>query len=83
MTKARTEGPAAYVAGAMQRHFPMVDAQATLEEARQKMNETVSSYVVVSDGERLLGLVTELELTRHMVAGQAMASGFKLPRFFR
>jgi Zn-dependent protease/CBS domain-containing protein len=80
---AGVEGPGAYVAGAMQRHFPMIDAQATLEEARQKMNETVSSYVVVADGERYLGLVTELELSRHLVGAQAMASGFSWPRFFR
>jgi Zn-dependent protease/CBS domain-containing protein len=63
---AGADGPMSYVAGAMQRQFPMIDAQATLEEARQKMNETVSSYVVVADGERYLGLVTELELARHL-----------------
>jgi Zn-dependent protease/CBS domain-containing protein len=64
------EGPAGYVAGAMQRHFPMVDATATLEEARQKMNESVTPYVVVSDGERYLGLVTELELAKHLAIAQ-------------
>ncbi len=72
---AGVEGPAAYVAGAMQRHFPMISSTATLEEARQKMNETVSPYVVVADGERYLGLVTELELSRHLVPAQSMASG--------
>ncbi|MBL8954400.1 MAG: site-2 protease family protein [Myxococcaceae bacterium] len=80
---AGVEGPAAYVAGAMQRHFPMIDAQASLEDARQKMNEAVSPYIVVSDGERYLGLVTEIELTRHLVPAQSMASGFKLPRGLR
>jgi Zn-dependent protease/CBS domain-containing protein len=80
---AGVEGPAAYVAGAMQRQFPMVDAAATLEEARQKMNESVSPYVVVADGERYLGLVTELELSRHLMAKQAMASGFAWAKLFR
>lgn len=80
---AGAEGPGAYVAGAMQRRFPMVDAQASLEEARQRMNETVSPYVVVADGERYLGLVTEAELARHLVPAQAMTSGFKLPRWMR
>lgn len=70
------EGPAAYVAGAMQRHFPMISSTASLEEARQKMNETVSPYVVVADGERYLGLVTELELSRHLAPTPSMASGF-------
>lgn len=74
------EGPGGYVAGAMQRQFPMVASTATLEEARQKMNEMVSSYVVVADGERYLGLVTELELARHLqptsTSTPTMASGF-------
>jgi CBS domain-containing protein len=80
---AGVEGPGSYVAGAMQRHFPMIDAGATLEEARQKMNESVSPYVVVADGERYLGLVTELELSRHLVASHALASGFPWPKLFR
>jgi Zn-dependent protease/CBS domain-containing protein len=80
---AGAEGPASYVAGAMQRHFPMIDAGASLEEARQKMNESVSPYVVVADGERYLGLVTELELSRHLVASQALASGFPWLKMFR
>jgi len=83
LRQAGAEGPAAYVAGAMQRHFPMISSQASLEEARQKMNEAVSPYVVVADGERYLGLVTEAELTRHLVPAQSMASGFKLPRWLR
>jgi Zn-dependent protease/CBS domain-containing protein len=60
------EGQTGYVAGAMQRQFPMVAASATLEEARQKMNESVTPFVVVADGERYLGLVTELELAKHL-----------------
>lgn len=68
------DGPHSYVAGAMQRSYPMVDAQASLEDARQKMNENVTAYVVVSDGERYLGLVTERELTRHLLPGQANAA---------
>lgn len=80
---AGVDGTGAYVAGAMQRHFPMIDAQASLEEARQKMNETVSPYIVVADGERYLGLVTELELSRHLVASQALASGFPWPKWLR
>jgi CBS domain-containing protein len=67
----------------MQRQFPMIDAQASLEDARQKMNESVSPYVVVADGERYLGLVTELEVSRHLIATQAMASGFAWPRWIR
>ena len=81
LAAAGQEGPAAYVAGAMQRTYPMIDAQASLEEARQKMNESVSPYVVVADGERYLGLVTELELARHVPAAQgapSLASGFWL-----
>ncbi len=60
------EGPQAYVAGAMQRQFPLIDGTASLEEARQTMNAAVKPYVVVHDGERFLGLVTEAELSRHV-----------------
>jgi CBS domain-containing protein len=63
---ATEEGPNAYVAGTMKRDYPLVDGQATLEQARQKMNATMTPYVVVSDGERYLGLITELELARHL-----------------
>src|SRR5262249_41282434 len=68
---AGVDGPSSYVAGAMQRPFPMIHAQATLEDARRKMNEAVTPYVVVADGERYLGLVTELELARHLATGTA------------
>jgi Zn-dependent protease/CBS domain-containing protein len=79
---AGADGPHSYVAGAMQRRFPIVDAQATLEEARQKMNEAVSPYVVVSDGERYLGLVTELELSRHLLPATAgMGGGAGWPKW--
>jgi Zn-dependent protease/CBS domain-containing protein len=77
LLKAATEeGPNAYVAGAMKRDYPLVDGQATLEQARQKMNTTLTPYVVVSDGERYLGLITELELVRHL---QAAASAGVVP----
>jgi Zn-dependent protease/CBS domain-containing protein len=66
LKSATDEGPNAYVAGAMVRHYPLVDGQATLEDARQKMNASLTTFVVVSDGERYLGLVTETELARHL-----------------
>jgi CBS domain-containing protein len=72
---ATDEGPDAYVAGAMQRHYPLVDGQATLEDARQKMNSALTTYVVVSDGERYLGLVTENELARHLQTAQSIGGG--------
>jgi Zn-dependent protease/CBS domain-containing protein len=72
---ATDEGPQAYVAGVMQRHFPLVDGQATLEEARVKMNASLTPYVVVSDGERYLGLVTETDLSRHLQTLEAVAAG--------
>ncbi|MBK7857369.1 MAG: site-2 protease family protein [Archangiaceae bacterium] len=88
LSAAGLQGPGGYVAGAMQRQYPMIDAQASLEDARQKMNESISPYIVVSDGERYLGLVTELELTRHLVGTAqqqqaSMASGFGWLKFFR
>jgi len=76
LLKAATEeGPSAYVAGAMVRHFPLVDGQATLEDARQKMNAALTPFIVVSDGERYLGLVTEADLARHLTTAQAVADG--------
>jgi CBS domain-containing protein len=65
-------GPGGYVAGAMQREVPTVDASATLEDARLKMSEAGSAYVAVVDGGLFLGLLTEAELARHAALGEAL-----------
>lgn len=57
-------GPHGYVAGVMRRDVPVVDGRAPLEVARQKMNEALSPYVAVVEGDLFLGLVTEVELAQ-------------------
>lgn len=55
-----------YVAGAMQRPpaVPTISANEPLENARLKMNEALSPYVAVLDGDIFLGLITEVELAQ-------------------
>ncbi|MEW5740651.1 MAG: site-2 protease family protein [Myxococcota bacterium] len=57
-------GAHGYVAGVMERQVPAVDGRATLETARQKMNEALTPYVAVVEDGLFLGLITEVELAQ-------------------
>jgi Zn-dependent protease/CBS domain-containing protein len=66
---ANEQGALGYVAGAMRRDVPSIEASQTLEAARLKMNEALTPYVAVLDGERFLGLLTEHELAQQAALG--------------
>lgn len=66
------QGPYAYVAGVMQREVPRIDARATLDEARLKMNEAHSPFVAAWAGDEFVGLITELELAHQAALGKVL-----------
>lgn len=65
-------GVLGYVAGAMNRQVPTISANEALESARLKMNELLSPYVAVVDGDIFLGLITEVELAQQAQLAERM-----------
>ncbi len=68
-----SEGPDAYVAGAMDRGFARVRPDDDLAEAMTTMGG-VRSCVLVMDGDRLLGLLTAENLTEFLLLRQVRAA---------
>ncbi|MFT3840298.1 MAG: site-2 protease family protein [Myxococcaceae bacterium] len=60
-------GQPAFVAGVMRREYPTVSPNASLEEARDRMNSALSPFVAVVQNGECIGLITE-----HELAAQAM-----------
>ncbi|MGV3624918.1 MAG: M50 family metallopeptidase [Archangium sp.] len=59
---ADAHGPYAYVAGAMRREIPRVQATDSLEVARYKMEEAEVPFVAVLRNDLFLGVVTEFDV---------------------
>jgi CBS domain-containing protein len=54
----------------MNREFPRVKPDATLEECMRLISESRFRYVAVMDGERLVGLVSIGDIVKHIIAQQ-------------
>jgi Zn-dependent protease len=70
-----TEGPGAYVAGAMDRDFMRVSPDAELSEVLAKLR---GGSALVMDGDRLLGLITAENLSEFIVLRQVSRMQTKL-----
>jgi Zn-dependent protease/predicted transcriptional regulator len=67
LIQAMRDGKQTFVAGVMRREYPTISPQASLEEARERMNNSLSPFVAVIQNGECLGLITE-----HELAAQAM-----------
>ncbi len=68
-----TEGPDAYVAGAMDRDFVRVAPDQPLAEALPLVQGTPASCALVMDGDRLLGLLTSENISEFLLLREALA----------
>jgi stage IV sporulation protein FB len=76
----RTEGPLAPVSSVMRREVPMVRADASLEQALQRMNESDVPAVLVRDhAGRLVGLVTPEHVGQLMMVQSALSEAPQRP----
>ena len=72
MAALQVDGPDGYVTGVMRREVPVVDVGAKLEAARLAMNTALSPVAAVFDGERFVGLISEVELAQQALAAEIL-----------
>jgi CBS domain-containing protein len=58
----------------MRTDIPALSVGATFYDAKQKMAEEDTSVVVIKDGEKIVGMVTETDIFSHAVAGKGLKS---------
>jgi Zn-dependent protease/CBS domain-containing protein len=66
------EGPTGYVAGVMEREFPVARPEADLEEIASEMQAGRTGCVLVMEGDALLGMVTRENLAELLIVRQIM-----------
>lgn len=71
-------GPSTFVAGIMHRQVPLIGPEEPLEGARLKMNEAMTPYIAVVEGDVFFGLLTEVDLAQALgLAEQLRPAGPK------